>query len=242
MVKALRRNKRGFTLIEVLVAVAILAILIVPLLSLFAQSASNGNHADAIVRATFSAITVLEERNALTYEALLAHASDTQGQGNLRIVTTLSPYGSADALAGAADPAYLHVVLRDTYALVLCPDGAALRYDYPAGDMTLNVTSTSVLGHSFPLAGHDRLIVLVHGQGNLERALRINQGSGCYSVFYTAGTDASRYTCNNSAFARVQLAMPNLLVNVRVEAFDASGTRCAMMQETLSVPIEAVAP
>ena len=63
-----KQSNKGFTLVEVLVAILILAIIVVPLLSAFVMSAKTNAKARQTLRATTLAQNVMEELKAIHEE------------------------------------------------------------------------------------------------------------------------------------------------------------------------------
>ena len=62
----MRRSKEGFSLVEVIVAIAILAILTMPILAYFTNAAVSTNRGKSAQKATMAAQSVLEELNSCT--------------------------------------------------------------------------------------------------------------------------------------------------------------------------------
>ncbi len=71
------KNEKGFTLLELLIAVSILAIVLGPLFSQFVTSSKIGGQSERIVRAEYAAQSVLEEEK---------HNPQIPDAGNYRIV------------------------------------------------------------------------------------------------------------------------------------------------------------
>ena len=117
-----KQSNKGFTLVEVLVAILILSIIVVPLLSAFVVSANTNAKARRTLRATTLAQNVLEELKAYSIETSAAQYNGT---------------GSGNAVVSAADVSYETVLHIDDVhkALTLDADGViqgrtAGRYDF----------------------------------------------------------------------------------------------------------------
>jgi prepilin-type N-terminal cleavage/methylation domain-containing protein len=120
-VQDLKKNNQGFTLVELLVALAILAIVIVPFLYGFVVSAQVNSKAKKVLRATTAGMNVMELFKSESMEDLLEETYETtDAEGNMvtqRAVTydaesgkyefsfTQTVDGSDFAVKGTLDPA-----------------------------------------------------------------------------------------------------------------------------------------
>ena len=86
-----KQSNKGFTLIEVLVAILILSIIVVPLLSAFVVSANTNAKARRTLRATTLAQNVLEELKAHSVEKSAAQYNGIVG-GNAVVSAALASY------------------------------------------------------------------------------------------------------------------------------------------------------
>ncbi len=100
-------GRAGFTLIEVLVALAILSMTLVPLLHIYSRAAGNAKTADLYVRASAVAESVIAL--AGVESALASGESAGRAAGIFEWTLTVRPFaldGGADAAAGLAVEIY----------------------------------------------------------------------------------------------------------------------------------------
>lgn len=86
-----KQSNKGFTLVEVLVAILILAIIVVPLLSAFVMSAKTNAKARQTLRATTLAQNVMEELKAYSLETSAGHHNGTE-TGNFVVAAATQKY------------------------------------------------------------------------------------------------------------------------------------------------------
>ena len=86
-----KQSNKGFTLVEVLVAIMILAIIVVPLLSAFVVSARTNAKARQTMRATTLAQNVMEELKAYSLETSANHHNGTE-TGNYVVTNAEKTY------------------------------------------------------------------------------------------------------------------------------------------------------
>jgi type II secretion system protein I len=85
----LRANETGFTLIEVLVAVAIVAILLVPLIYNFSANIDRGSTADSTIEATLIAESMIETLGA---RLPLSPGDSVADEGRFSVAASVQPY------------------------------------------------------------------------------------------------------------------------------------------------------
>lgn len=101
MIKTVRRDDRGFTLVELIVAIVILAIVVVPLLNSFVVGAKTQRSSSLKNSATLAAQSVMEDIEAADPEALLAGCTKNLAADRKTVASytkTVANPGSASAL------------------------------------------------------------------------------------------------------------------------------------------------
>lgn len=116
-----RVSAAGFTLIETLVAFAIVALLMLPLLGSFSTGIASTSGADAVDAATLVAQSTIE---SLTLDAEAARLTDLESQdGVYHIVARISPYAGDGVPSGRNLPLAPYRIS----VTVSWPDGARTR-------------------------------------------------------------------------------------------------------------------
>ena len=98
-----KQSNKGFTLVEVLVAILILAIIVVPLLSAFVMSAKTNAKARQTLRATTLAQNVMEELKAYSLETSANHHNKTK-TGNFVVANAENSYETVLGTDGVHKP------------------------------------------------------------------------------------------------------------------------------------------
>lgn len=82
------RNRRGFGLVEILVALAILTCAFVPMLTMCGHGNRSAKHTELTVQATLRAVTLLDAMAARPFDELLASANGAEVSTAAGPVTT----------------------------------------------------------------------------------------------------------------------------------------------------------
>ncbi len=109
-------NKKGYSLLEVLISVTILAIIITPLLSIFTTSFQTTALSQDLLDGTFVAQSVYEKMLSNDYMSLLntttqkqTYDSNSDGIDDCFVQVNLYPDGVYSNFSGVIDPSYLHI-------------------------------------------------------------------------------------------------------------------------------------
>jgi type II secretion system protein I len=116
-----RDKAAGFTLIEALVAMAIVALLLLPLLRSFSTGMASTARADAVDEATLVAQSAIERVSSGV--DLEATADFERQEGRYHIVGHIRPYGDEGLSGGPAPP----LMPYDVAVTVSWQDGAQIR-------------------------------------------------------------------------------------------------------------------
>jgi len=137
--KLIFNNKKGFSLVEVLVALLLLSIISMTFLNVFLTSFDLSVRAQDITNYTYATQAYIEELRINDYRELvdyyLSHSSreefDTNSDGTVdyHIELTIEPFGSCDRGAGCEEATYVHIIYFVDKALVVAGDSAAMYVD-----------------------------------------------------------------------------------------------------------------
>ncbi len=134
------KNEKGMTLLEVLVAVFILAMIAMPLLNLMAANIRTSKSAEQIVNSTYTAQSLAEELYAKSYTELFASQYSKQPYHGKFASVKVVPSGSYPNLVGGGQACYAHLIFQGGKATFVGPDGVLQIGS--AGNVTLKVSST----------------------------------------------------------------------------------------------------
>ena len=113
-------NNKGFTLLEVLISVVILAIIITPILAVFTSSFRTAVVSQDMLDGAYIAQNVYESLVASDYPTLLStssaktlYDSDGNGTDDCYVKSVLYPDGVQSDITSVTNPSYLHINVVD---------------------------------------------------------------------------------------------------------------------------------
>ncbi len=116
-------SKRAFTLVEVILSIAIIAAIALPLMSVFLQSAKTQQAAKGILSANYISQDYIEKLDTQTYEAVLTNLPNRVSKNGYYLTAKIEPYGTA-AYLFPDKCGYLHLVFFGGGSLLaVMPDG-----------------------------------------------------------------------------------------------------------------------
>lgn len=192
-------NNKGLSLLEVLVAVFVLAIVAVPLLNMFVYNTKLVRNAGDINENSYTGQSVIEDVQRLGYSALYAYAPLPGVKANyqIRSVTDSSvvvtkpitidrlPYGSFNNLVGGT-ACYAHLLISGGTASFTGPDGVMRTGLSTATAITLSATTITIGGSTYNLnkpAGSN-LILIIHAGSSAIPAVSISVPATVPYVLY----------------------------------------------------------
>lgn len=207
-----KKSTRGFTLLEVLVAVFVLAIVALPLLNMFVFNTTLVRYAKNIGDTTYAAQAVMEDLQPLGYGALynLAPAPGAKGSYQIKSVVSSStvfvtkqvsidriPYGSFNNLVGGT-ACYAHLIISccGSSATFTCPDGKTHAGLSLTSAVSLTATTVTIGGNTYNLnkpAGTN-LILIINAETSPVPSLTItlpSDKSVAYVLYALSPTDAN---------------------------------------------------
>lgn len=154
-------SKKGVGLLETIIAIAILAVITLPLLNVFVSSAKTDETARAVLNANYISQNYTENLETITYKQALSNIPNRQEFEGYYLSAKIQPYGSVTDTAHNQVSYSNIIIYDDSSMLAVMPDGKwstfstvpenlsftknANTYTFQAGTVTL----TGRLDHSF---------------------------------------------------------------------------------------------
>ncbi len=137
MIKKLLLSRKAYTILEVLLAITIVAAIALPLLSVFLQSVKTNQAAKGVLNANYISQDYIEKLDTVTYEAALGNQPTRELVDGYYISAKIKPYGAAASIfTESCDYAQL-VFYADGGLLVVLPDGKWHKYSAVPSSMSL---------------------------------------------------------------------------------------------------------
>ena len=138
-------GKKGFGLLETVIAIAILAAVALPLLSLFVQSAKTDEKARAMLNANYICQNYTEKLETQTYSEALANAPSRQLIDGYYLTAKIEPYGS-NANESGTQSSYSHIIIYSNGSmLAVMPDGKWATFSSVPNNITYGTAGTSYI-------------------------------------------------------------------------------------------------
>jgi prepilin-type N-terminal cleavage/methylation domain-containing protein len=183
------KNKKAFTLVEVILAVAIFAAVALPLLTVYVQSFKVDTAARGVLNANYISQQYIEKLDAATYPEALSDLPDRQAQGGYYLSAVITPHG-------AGGGAFVHLVaLNDGKMLAVLPDGnwrlfgsvpSNISVSFSGSQYGLTCDGTSLTG-----AANASSCTVVFNAVNLASISPNVSLSGCKAVVYCTSDNES---------------------------------------------------
>jgi type II secretory pathway pseudopilin PulG len=119
------KNKKGVSLIEIILAIGIFALIAFPLINVFVQSINIDRKASDIVNANYIAQEYIENLDSVTYTQALSNLPNYESIDDYSFSAKIIPYGTMDSLFDDRC-SYVHIIMYDESGSTLCvmPDGS----------------------------------------------------------------------------------------------------------------------
>lgn len=118
------KNKKGVSLIEIILAIGIFAVISFPLLSVFVQSINIDRKASDVVNANYIAQEYIENLDSVTYTQALLNLPEFDTIDDYSFSAKIIPYGTMDSLFDDRC-SYVHIIMYENgNALCVMPDGS----------------------------------------------------------------------------------------------------------------------
>ncbi len=224
-------SKKGFGLLETVIAIAILAAVALPLLSLFVQSAKTDEKARAVLNANYICQNYTEKLETLTYGEALANAPNRQLIDNYYLTARIQPYGSVANESGTQS-SYSHIILYSNgNMLAVMPDGKWATFSSVPSDITYGTVGTSYnfTAGSTSISGsleHSNCVITVNA---MQQTNAVSLNIGAESNYKTVLYCQSYYTEDYSLTGDYEviedlLTQDNSLVHISTYVYEDSLT------------------
>ena len=230
-----RMRQKGFTLIEVLLSIAIFAAIALPLMSVFLQSAKTDNAARDVLNANYIAQDYIETLNTKTYYEALGSVPTLEAHGGYYLTATLQPYGNAKSMFSSSC-VYTHLIMRSNGSvLAVLPDGkwrlfstlpSSISLSVSSGKYTLNCSGVTVTGS----AAYNNCALIVNAMKKTAGgSTSITLGASCQAIVYcTSGNKSTITVAGTSQYHSDIIAADTSLIKVTAKVYDSANKTTPM--------------
>lgn len=263
--RGMKTNKKGLTLLEVLVATFVLVIVSLPLLNMFVYNTTLVKKAEDMGDTTYLAQSVMEDLQPMGYGALYGLSPTPGAKGSYQIKSVINsstvyvtkqvsidriPYGSFNSLVSGA-ACYAHLIVSGSTGTFVCPDGK-LYTGAISSAVTITSSNVTLGGSSHPLnkpSGANLILIINAGTSSIP-SLTINLPSdkSVPYVLYALSPDdtiAQTFTITNGSSSSREYRKYTsagdptpayMLVNAVVKVYKPDGTTVdSLFQNTMKV-------
>jgi len=200
--KRSKKWNKGMTLVEVLVAVFIIAAVTGPIMAIFVQSASITATSKELTESNYLAQQYMERLYEKTYLEALDAQVDKEAAGGYYVSLDIAPSGTHEELFSSA-PCYFHMIYTTTGGMLfVAPDGTYRAYAEAPG--SVQVTST-YYGYAVTIDSE----TITGSTGYMGTAVIVN-------TVHKPAAVATSLTLDNSSTAAVLFATPSNYEDVSV--------------------------
>lgn len=183
-------GKKAFTLIEVIISIAIFAAIALPLLSVFIQSFKVDRISNSVLNANYISQDYIEKLDTKTYSAALTNLPNRLHVGSYYLTAKIQPYGTANSLF-TQQCCYVQLIMfSDSSMLCVMPDGKWHVFTSVPSTISLSVSSkvytftggyTTLTGN----AGYNYCALIINAMKMPnETASTITTNINCKTVLY----------------------------------------------------------
>jgi prepilin-type N-terminal cleavage/methylation domain-containing protein len=185
-----RLGKKGLTLVEVILSIAIFAAVALPLYSIFNNSVKTDRAASDILNANYIAQDYIEKLDTSTYYSALNNLPVKTQKGSYYLTAAILPYGTANSMF-SGQCSYAHLVMFSNGSmLAVMPDGKFQLFGSVASSMSIGLSGSS---YTFSCGGstitgtssYDSCALIINTmQKPSATTSSVTLGSGCKALVY----------------------------------------------------------
>ena len=249
----MRKNvrKKAFTLIETLLAISLFAIIALPLLTVFLQSAKADRAARDVMNANYISQDYIETLDTKTYKDVVSSVPSLQSKNGYYLSATVEPYGNARSMF-TSPCVYVHMVMLSSgKMLAVMPDGKWREYTSSSGSFGSASLTVSGGQYTFTCGGatvtgtakYSNCALILNAMRNSAGAtVSVTLGATCKALVYCESSKASKITVTGtSQFHNDLIAGNTSLISVKTSVYQkTSDTKpLAVSEAFLSIRNEA---
>ncbi len=183
-------NKKAFTIVEVVVSIAIFAAIALPLFSVFVQSIKTDRKAYDVLNANYISQGYIEKLDAMTYAQALSAKPTLEEYEGYYLSASIKPHGASGALFD--EPCgFAHIIMNaDGGMLAVMPDGKWHEFASVPSSISLQITSGwySFTGGYTTLTGeldYGYCAMLINAMNkSAATTSSVTLGAGCKALYY----------------------------------------------------------
>ncbi len=198
-------EKKAFTLIEVVLAIAIFAAIALPLFNVFVQSVKTDRISNDVLNANYISQDYIEKLDATIYQQALNDCPDRVSVENYYLTASIRPYGTFNSMF-VGQCSYAHLVMYEEGGmLAVMPDGKWHAFESVPENITLSVSSgtysftgdyTTITG----ISSYNYCAMLIDGMLKpSETTTTITLGSSCKAVVYCQKNHFNDFVINGDS-------------------------------------------
>lgn len=235
-------NKRGVTIVEAILSIAIFAAIALPLFSVFVQSVKTDRKAYDVLNANYISQGYLEKLDVLTYPEILNGRPQNIKIGDYYLTAEVEPYGSVGSLF-PGECSYLHIIMNANKSmLAVMPDGKSRLFTTVPSAISLSISAG---GYSFT-GGHTTITgsleygfcaMLVNAMKKpADVSTSISLGTDCKAAHYCPALHENDIMFTGSCETYVNIIDGKTsLIRVSASVYDPASKEVAESQACISV-------
>ena len=194
----MKKNQKGYTLVEVILAIFIFSIVALPLLGIYLQSVKTDVASRNVLNANYIAQDYIEQLYHSTYKQALDNLPSNEPVDSFSLSADIKPYGSAGDLF-STPCVYAQLLLQpDGKMLAVLPDGKWQLYNAIPSQISMSVSggSYSFVCDGTALTGtasRSNCVLIINAMKKPSSGTNptITLGQGCKTVVYCTSANAS---------------------------------------------------